>query len=352
MPLALPVMPLHGARTLTHAQDVAQHNQWWMGMNNGMSKSWLMQDGNDPRNTRYSEVDGAPWSFVCECRESSLPQEILDAAYLFSPHAMLNLRGAMVPTRTLVPRIEANDPRGRWKVVGVWRKRRASQHPQQQQDQQEQQQSPGQGPAAGPNEGENPRPMPSAALMSSSSSSSSCSDDDDVDAVVDPEAQERMRLMRSLRSRGHPEDRGSYAIGGDAGGGIHDMDLDEGMPMLAGEAAAGMDLENIAPVRIEVPTPSHCAPLGVRERPLTCFAAGVDGQGVPLRGGCGHHGGRAGAAEGVLHPDGDAGAQLQPGRVPEALDRREHPGHAVPGHAAARVRGHAEGPVRLPSSPL
>jgi hypothetical protein len=42
-------------------QDVSQHSQWWMGMNNGMSKCWLMQDGHDPINTRYSLVDGAPW---------------------------------------------------------------------------------------------------------------------------------------------------------------------------------------------------------------------------------------------------------------------------------------------------
>lgn len=55
-------------------QDVSQHRQWWMGMNNGMSKSWLMQDGHDPIHTRYSLVDGAPWSFVFECKESSLPQ--------------------------------------------------------------------------------------------------------------------------------------------------------------------------------------------------------------------------------------------------------------------------------------
>ena len=24
-------------------QDISQHKQWWMGMNNGMSKCWLMQ---------------------------------------------------------------------------------------------------------------------------------------------------------------------------------------------------------------------------------------------------------------------------------------------------------------------
>jgi hypothetical protein len=73
-------------------EDIGQHSQWWRGMNNGMSKCWLMQDGHDPGNTRYTSVDGAPWSFVYECKESSLPQEALDAVYLFSPHSMLNLR--------------------------------------------------------------------------------------------------------------------------------------------------------------------------------------------------------------------------------------------------------------------
>lgn len=96
-------------------EDVGQHSKWWSGMNNGMSKSWLMQDGSDPKNTRYSIVDGAPWSFVFECKESSLPQvnhpsllrhpctyylslshtrthtnqEALDVVYLFSPRSML-----------------------------------------------------------------------------------------------------------------------------------------------------------------------------------------------------------------------------------------------------------------------
>ena len=99
---------------------------WWMGMNNGMSKSWMMQDGLHRSNTKYSYTDGAPWSFVHECRESSLPQDILDAAYLFSPHCMVNLRGCMVPTSSLLPRVETGgtDARSnRWKIVGVWKKK-------------------------------------------------------------------------------------------------------------------------------------------------------------------------------------------------------------------------------------
>jgi hypothetical protein len=54
--------------------DICQHHKWWKDMNNGMSKCWLMQDGHSEINTRYSITDGAPWSFVYECKESSLPQ--------------------------------------------------------------------------------------------------------------------------------------------------------------------------------------------------------------------------------------------------------------------------------------
>ena len=54
--------------------DTGHHSQWWKGMNNGMSKCWLMQDGHDTVHTRYGATDGAPLSFVYECNESSLPQ--------------------------------------------------------------------------------------------------------------------------------------------------------------------------------------------------------------------------------------------------------------------------------------
>ena len=149
----------------------------------------FFQDGHDPINTRYSLVDGAPWSFVFECKESSLPQEALDAVYLFSPHSMSNLRGAMVPTSSLVPRIESLDHR-KWKIVGVWKKKEVS--------------------------------------------SGELQDDDDDDGRDDEE--ERARLMRGVRNNG---------------GGIHDMDFSAGMPSLVGGGADGTDLENVSPVRIE-----------------------------------------------------------------------------------------------------
>lgn len=149
-------------------QDVGQHLQWWMGMNNGMSKSWLMQDGHDPVHTRYTVHDGAPWSFVFECKESSLPQEALDAVYLFSPHSMSDLRGAMVPTASLIPRVETVDMR-RWKIVGVWKKRDV-----------------------------NGGVIPDEHDLDLTSSS----DDDDEEEEEDTEASRRARAMRSLRRAG------------------------------------------------------------------------------------------------------------------------------------------------------
>ena len=127
------------------------------------------------------------------------PQEALDAVYLFSPHSMLNLRNAVVPTSTLMPRIEATDPR-RWKVVGVWKKRVVARDD---------------------------------------------NDDDDDDDEDDDDADNLLSAMSRARGRG-----GRRGGGGGAGGGIHDMDLDEGMPMLDGRAE-GTDLENVSPVRIE-----------------------------------------------------------------------------------------------------
>ena len=199
----------------TSDEDVGQHSQWWRGMNNGMSKCWLMQDGCDTKNTRYSAVDGAPWSFVYECKESSLPQEALDAVFLFSPHSMLNLRGAVVPTRTLVPRIESNDRK--WKIVGMWRKR-----------------------------------APAIAAAS---------DRDDPPSNNGGGMHGGMDEMRDFRNRLHnmpgnisggsnaPNDRARRGTANGRGG-IHEMDLDTVMPALEGNAE-GMDLENIPPVRIE-----------------------------------------------------------------------------------------------------
>lgn len=192
-------------------QDVGQHRQWWQGMNNGMSKSWLMQDGHDTTNTRYSVVDGAPWSFVYECKESSLPQEALDAVYLFSQHSMLNLRGAMVPTASLVPRIESVDMRNKWKIVGVWKKRSGAQKP--------------------------------------STSSTGAPAEEELDDEDEEDDSGRLSRIRRRQTSVPPPSQPPTAAS--AGGGIHDMDLGECMPPLAGGSAEGCDLENIPPVRIE-----------------------------------------------------------------------------------------------------
>ena len=106
---------------------------------------------------------------------------------------MLNLRGAMVPTDTLIPRIEAVDQRSKWKIVGVWKKRPVS-------------------------------------------SSSSVNGDDD-------EEDDDRRLSR-LRRQQQQQPSGS------APGGIHDMDIGAPMPSLS-SVSEGSDLENIPPVRIE-----------------------------------------------------------------------------------------------------
>lgn len=159
-------------------------------------------------------MDGVPWSFVYECRESSLPQEALDATFLFSPHSMMNMRGAVVPTKHLVPRIESMDQR-KWKVVGIWKKRSTS-----------------------------------SVANASSSSSSSSDEDDDEDDDDDVGAQggvssSRRHISRLRRRQSHHNNNPASGRGG-----IHDMDLDEGMPPLGGNSE-GNDLENIAPVRIE-----------------------------------------------------------------------------------------------------
>ena len=138
-----------------------------------------------------------------ECKESSLPQEALDAVYLFSPHSMSNLRGAMVPTQTLVPRVESLDHR-KWKIVGVWKKKEVAQ---------------------GIREDDDNRDTDNE-------------DDDDGDPMT--QLRKNVRRMQNATRRGTSR-----------GIGIHDLDLDAGMPSLIGEAADGTDLENISPVRIE-----------------------------------------------------------------------------------------------------
>lgn len=126
---------------------------------------------------------------------------------------MSNLRGAMVPTATLIPRVETTDMR-RWKIVGVWKKRDVT----------------GMDP---PDEDDD--------IRISSSSSSSEDESDEGEAAA---ARRREKAMRGLRRSGGGGGNPSR------GNGIHEMDLGTGMPPLSG-SAEGSDLENVSPVRIE-----------------------------------------------------------------------------------------------------
>lgn len=137
-------------------------------------------------------------------------QEALDAVYLFSPHSMLNLRSAMVPTATLVPRIDSVDPR-RWKVVGVWKKRVVA------------------------SSGDGDNDDDGGNNSSGDDGSISSGDEDDEESIL---MSQMRRGNRRTARRDSQRNRG----------GIHDMDLDAGMPMLGGRAE-GMDLENVSPVR-------------------------------------------------------------------------------------------------------
>ena len=227
-------------------EDTGHHSQWWKGMNNGMSKCWLMQDGHDSVHTRYGVTDGAPLSFVYECNESSLPQEALDAVFLFSQHSMLNLRGAMVPTKMLVPRVECTD-RGKWKIVGVWKKRATDPAS-----------LPPSGGAGNNSDDDGARSNGNGNDSDTPSSSSGSSSSGDSNEGVEDRAQRRRgrmaaRPVRRRRVAGRRGVRSGVPVNNrrpGADGGIHDMDLTEGMPVLGG-GAEGTDLENISPVRIE-----------------------------------------------------------------------------------------------------
>lgn len=206
-------------------RDVSHHNQWWVGKNNGMSKSWVIQDGHSKEHTRYKETDGAPWSFVFQCKESSLPQEALDVVYLFSPHSMLNLRGAVVPTTQLVPRLDGGGGGSgggggtmagkQWKVVGIWKKNEITK------------------------ETDN--------IDKNNHNDNDDHDDHDVEEgdedEDDDDEDENIMYMGAGSNRNSSTGNRSVIN-------IHDMDLDSGMPLLSGNAS-GMDLQNINPVTVE-----------------------------------------------------------------------------------------------------
>lgn len=133
---------------LKEMSELQQHKVWWEKKNNGVPKSWVMQDGCSPASTRYRDTDGAPWVFVCECKDSGIPMDALNVVYIFSPASMTNMRGAVVPTARLTvptarltPKLEAlgtgGDLTKRWKAAGIWKHVYIHQQPNQQQEEDE-----------------------------------------------------------------------------------------------------------------------------------------------------------------------------------------------------------------------
>ena len=215
--------------------ELQQHKIWWDKKNNGVSRSWVMQDGCSPDVTRYRETDGAPWVFVYECKDSGIPADAMNAIYLFSPHAINNMKGAVVPTSNLTPKLESASGGGgggsgtsndslskRWKVSGIWR-----------------------------------HIVPS---INSNQSGNNNNNNNRMD--VDENLLEEDFSMDSIRigSGGHannPLNGGgasssslSRANNNDGNVCIHDMALDKGLPSLSG--GERIDLEKIAPLRVEL----------------------------------------------------------------------------------------------------
>lgn len=219
-------------------EDTEQHRRWWQGTNNGVSKCWLMQDGRDPAHTRYRRTDGAPWAFVHECKESSLPMGALDTIYAFSPHWFNNMRGSVVPTFEMVPRVDMGADGGRrWRVVGILKKKKPStssilssvgrkKRKKRKDDDDD-------------DEGED--------LMEDGDADDSDDDDDDLDNY----GQMDSRHHNNMRS----DDDSDAAVEEEQETWkrelLHNIDLlNAGMPALSDGENAG-DLENVAPVRIE-----------------------------------------------------------------------------------------------------
>jgi hypothetical protein len=133
---------------------------------------------------------------------------------------MVNLRGSMVPTKHLVPKIDGiTDSKNRWKIVGVCKK---GFHRSQEEDEEE--------------EG------------NYFDDEASVVDGDEDDDDEPDEEEKRRRLMDSIRASNHNNNRQLQ----NNNSMIHDMDLDSGMPPLSSSSTTmSINLENISPVRIE-----------------------------------------------------------------------------------------------------
>jgi hypothetical protein len=134
---------------------------------------------------------------------------------------MVNLRGSMVPTKHLVPKIDGiTDSKNRWKIVGVCKK---GFHRSQAEEEEEEEDG------------------------GYFDDEASVVDSDDDEEEGDEEEKRRRRLMDSIRASNHNnrQSRNNNNM-------IHDMDLDSGMPPLPSSSTTmSVNLENISPVRIE-----------------------------------------------------------------------------------------------------
>jgi len=213
--------------------DLQQHKVWWDKKNNGVSKSWAMQDGCCPSVTRYKDHDGAPWVFVYHCSDSGIPAGAMDAIFVFSQHAIVNMRGAVLPTDRLTPKLEATggpssgDISKRWKASAIWRHVNIAM-----QDEGNQ------------GNGSSSSPPPSLSMASLRNSRRNRQTDDEL--AGGSSSTGNNREGSNLQGVGHWHNRSDVCI--------HDMDLDEGMPYLDPRdcQAASMDLEKQAPLRIEL----------------------------------------------------------------------------------------------------
>lgn len=177
--------------------------------------------------------------FVYECKDSGIPMDALNTIYLFSPHAITNMRGAIVPTSMLTPKLESmvagggGDLSKKWKASGIWRHVVVN--------------SGGQ--------------AKNAEQISSNNGNES--DEDSGVGTSSGTGGLSMRGLRSSRlqqtsstSNGNQNRNRNGNQNGNDSMCIHDMDLSEGLPSLAPMSStagdAGMDLERLAPVRIEL----------------------------------------------------------------------------------------------------
>lgn len=157
----------------------------------------------------------------------------------------------MVPTSTLVPRMESMDNGRKWKIVGVWKKREVSKTADMNDDIQE--------------EEEDEEEEEETSSVSSSSVLSDEEDEDEDNGDESGREEAEVGLMGGIRSQNTKKTKEKKQASGPQRplqpprnappkntNCIHDMDLDRGgMPPLNQSADDGTDLENVSPVRIE-----------------------------------------------------------------------------------------------------